>query len=294
MTPELTHCPNCKAELLGQFCFACGQNQKAIDRHFFTLLGETLEDVFTPSSKTARTLLAVCFRPGFLTREYFSGRKARYIQPVRLYFITSIAFFFIVSLLGNVSPPLTIETDLNEEGEAVAFAKPGEQHIKNINLDILTPEQSEKLQARANLQIDKAIKLFTEDPDRARDMVVEAAPPVIFCLLPIFAALLKTFYFRTGRYYTEHLVLALHNHSFIFIALLVSALVEALPASIFRELVDTIILCWLLIYLLISLKVTYQQGWFLTIDKFFLLGVSYSVLFVSAAIITLIISVFVL
>jgi hypothetical protein len=71
-------------------------------------------------------------------------------------------------------------------------------------------------------------------------------------------------------------------------------LVEALPASIFRELVDTIILCWLLIYLLISLKVTYQQGWFLTIDKFFLLGVSYSVLFVSAAIITLIISVFVL
>lgn len=281
-------CPNCKTELRGQFCSTCGQNQKAIDRHFFTLLGETLEDVFTPDSRSVRTLLAVCFRPGFLTREYFSGRKARYIQPVRLYFITSIAFFFIVSILG--SAVATVE----EDGKPINIAPTGEQHVQITDLDFLTPEQSLKLETRANLQIDKAIKLISEDPDRARDMVVDAAPPVIFCLLPIFAALLKLFYFRTGRFFTEHLVLALHNHSFIFIALLASNLIEALPLTVFSDLLETIVLSWLPLYLLISLKVTFQQGWFITLGKFFLLGFSYGVLFLCTAIVTLIVGVLIL
>lgn len=286
--PELSHCPNCKAELHGQFCFACGQNQKSIDQHFFTLVGETLEDVLTPNSRSARTLLAVCFRPGFLTREYFSGRKARFIQPVRLYFITSIAFFFIVSMFGGV------EATLEEDGKPIKIAPSGDQHIDQIGLDFLTPEQSLELQAKANQQIDKAMKLITEDPNRARDMVVDVAPPVIFCLLPIFAALLKLFYFRSGRYYTEHLVLALHNHSFIFIALLASSLIEALPVTLFSDVLEAFVLMWLPIYLLLSLKVTYQQGWFLTTGKFFLLGISYAALFLGAAIATLIIGVLIL
>lgn len=37
----------------------------------------------------------------------------------------------------------------------------------------------------------------------------------MFVLLPTFALILKLLYLRSRRYYTEHLILALHNHSFI-------------------------------------------------------------------------------
>jgi hypothetical protein len=125
-------------------------------------------------------------------------------------------------------------------------------------------------------------------------MALDTAPPVIFCLLPVFAVLLKLLYIGKGRYYTEHLVLALHNHSFIFIALLTSNLIETLPASFIRDTLEFIVSLWLPVYLLLSLKVTYLQGWFITICKFLLLGLSYSILFFVAAVITLIASVLVL
>ena len=294
MANDSAICPNCKAELYGQFCAKCGQNQKAIDQHFFTLLGETLEDIFTPDSRTARTLAAILLRPGFLTREYFAGRKARYIQPVRLYFISSVVFFFAVSMLGGVNTSFDEGGGLRTDTESIAVEPESEQYIDAVDLDFLSAEEAKELEAKVNEQIGKAKKLVTEDPGRAREMAVDAAPPVIFVLLPIFAALLKLFYIGKGRFYTEHLVLALHNHSFIFIALLTNNLIETLPANFIRDALELLISIWIPVYLLISLKVTYLQGWFITTCKFFLLALMYSILFFFAAVITLIASVLVL
>ena len=42
--------------------------------------------------------------------------------------------------------------------------------------------------------------------------------------------------------------------------------------------VTVVLLCWIPIYLLISLKTVYRQGWFMTFMKFSLLGISYLVL----------------
>jgi hypothetical protein len=279
-------CPNCKAKLQGQFCFACGQNQKSIDRHFYALVSEALEDIFQPNSRAFRTLFAVCFKPGFLTREYFSGRRARYIQPVRLYFITSLTFFFVISLMAIVGTPI-----IDAEGDLITIESDDHNKVEKIDLGFLSPEQSAAFNEKFNEQIAKAVQLASEDPDRIKDMMVDAAPPVIFGLLPIFAALLKLFYLGKGRFYTEHLVLALHNHSFLFIAFLLDSLLEQLPQSIWREGLQTPITIWLPCYLLLSLKVTYQQGWFLTVIKFFLLGFMYGLLFLFTALAALLVGV---
>lgn len=271
--PLTQQCPNCKASLHGQFCFACGQDQKSIDRHFSSLVSEALEDIFQPNSRTFRTLLAVCFKPGFLTREYFSGRRARYIQPVRLYFITSITFFFIISLMSG-SVTSTIDTD----GDIINIEAEETGKVDEIDLGFLTPEESAVFRVKINEQVEKARQLVNNDPERIKDMVVDAAPPLIFALLPIFAALLKLFYWGKGRFYTQHLVLALHNHSFLFIAFLLDGLLEQLPESNWTEALQTPIAIWLPCYLLMSLKVTYREGWFLTVVKFLLLGFIYAML----------------
>jgi len=286
--PQPQQCPNCKASLHGQFCFACGQNQKSVDRPFYSLASEALEDIFQPNSRTFRTLLAVCFKPGFLTREYFSGRRARYIQPVRLYFITSILFFFVISLLsGSVSSTVHIE------GDSTAIETGETTKIDELDLDIafLSPEQTAALKGKLKEQIEKAVQLSKENPERIKDMVVDAAPPLIFGLLPVFAALLKLFYIGKGRFYTEHLVLALHNHSFLFIAFLLDGLLEQLPAGIWRDGLQIPIGIWLPCYLFMSLKVTYREGWFLTLTKFIVLGLIYAMLFLVTGLAALLIGV---
>jgi hypothetical protein len=40
----------------------------------------------------------------------------------------------------------------------------------------------------------------------------------------------------------------------------------------------TVIGIWIPLYLLISLRVVYQQNWFLTIGKFIVIGISYATL----------------
>jgi len=101
---EVSLCPNCGTSLKGQFCHQCGQNQKGFDRFFLSLVSEAFEDLISHDSRAIRTLFALLLRPGFLTLQYFKGRRAHYVQPLRLYFITSLVCFFAISLQNTLSP----------------------------------------------------------------------------------------------------------------------------------------------------------------------------------------------
>ena len=51
------------------------------------------EDLTHADSRLWRTLAALLFKPGHLTREFLAGRRARYLPPVRLYLVLSVLFF---------------------------------------------------------------------------------------------------------------------------------------------------------------------------------------------------------
>lgn len=106
-----TACPNCSTPITGQYCSNCGQIQKDIRRFFLALVNEALDDVFSLNSRMWKTLVAILFKPGFLTNEYLRGRRVSYVQPIRLYFITSIAFFLMLSIVNFFSPPIVINSN---------------------------------------------------------------------------------------------------------------------------------------------------------------------------------------
>jgi len=92
--PAASLCGNCGAELLGNHCYRCGQPVRGLVRHFSSVVGDFFDSVFNLDSRTLQTLAPLFFRPGFLTREYFAGRRVRYVTPVRMFvFLTIIAFF---------------------------------------------------------------------------------------------------------------------------------------------------------------------------------------------------------
>jgi hypothetical protein len=65
------------------------------------------------------------------------------------------------------------------------------------------------------------------DPGYFLQSTLGAVPPALFVLVPVFALLLKLFYFRSRRAYLEHLVVALYSHAYLLLALLALFLLEA-------------------------------------------------------------------
>ncbi len=96
--PVQRACENCGATLLGEHCHACGQPVKGLVRHFSSILGDFFDTVLNIDSRVFRTLWPLFAKPGFLSREYFSGRRVRYVTPVRLFFLLTIVTFFIAQL----------------------------------------------------------------------------------------------------------------------------------------------------------------------------------------------------
>lgn len=100
----MERCPNCGRSLDGGYCAGCGQKVAPIDPTFHDLLHDLTHEFLHVDGKIFHSVRLLLTRPGFLSREYFEGRRARYVSPIRLYLIFSVLFFVLSAAL---STPLT-------------------------------------------------------------------------------------------------------------------------------------------------------------------------------------------
>lgn len=126
----------------------------------------------------------------------------------------------------------------------------------------------------------------SENPAQLIEAMLSLLPLVLFFMMPVFALLLKIFYLFSKRLYMEHFIVALHSHSFLFFAVLISLLLNALstitslPGWVSELLLRLywISLIWIPIYLLLMQRRVYAQGWILTFIKYNVIGSLYVVL----------------
>jgi hypothetical protein len=138
---------------------------------------------------------------------------------------------------------------------------------------------------------------FKKNPNKLKDAFLGILPQTLFVLLPLFALLLKVVYLFKRRLYMEHLVVALHSHAFLCLAIGLQALLsigeDLLPAGGLVTAVnvfEVVLWVWMPLYLLLTQKRVYGQGWIMTLLKFGVLGVAYFFLFTVAVTIALAIS----
>ncbi|MDP9098064.1 MAG: DUF3667 domain-containing protein [Verrucomicrobiota bacterium] len=110
-------------------------------------------------------------------------------------------------------------------------------------------------------------------------------PAMMLCCIPLFAFVLKILYLRKGRFYVEHLVYALHIHTFLYVTVIITALAvmganRTVPA--FGGWITGLMTCVILIQIFLSIRRVYKQGWFMTILKFLFGGFVYFVILVLA------------
>lgn len=131
-----THCANCGASLEGKYCHACGQPIKGMIRPLSGLTADVVDSVFNLDSRILRTLGPLYFKPGFLTTEYFIGRRQRYVTPFRLFFFLTIVGFFLAQIyLGQLdfgtSPLIDVDKPLVQlEGMGIEKAKTAEDVVR--------------------------------------------------------------------------------------------------------------------------------------------------------------------
>ena len=93
----LTHCENCGAELQGHWCAQCGQPAIEYRRSFRHVVADLLNEFLNWDSKFFTTIALLIFKPWRLTNAFLAGKRVRYVNPLRLYLLASILFFFAVN-----------------------------------------------------------------------------------------------------------------------------------------------------------------------------------------------------
>ncbi len=279
----------------GSFCARCGQMEREARRPVLYFLKELFRVLFELDGRAYRTLFYLLTKPGFLTREYFDGRRQRYTPPLRLFLVISISLFLLISVTSTLNSMATAINNDAEPAQQVVFGAEGEDGeasiedfrelidgIAQIVLPFLSEQANQNLQANLSAQVEANLTEILEDP---QDFFVNSLEYITFFMLlmmPILALIQKILWVFTGHYYVEHLVLTVHNQSFLFLMMLlnfISGAPDRLGFSTLSAVVDFISLLaviWMLVYLLISLKVYFQRGWFLTTLLFGITTVIYS------------------
>jgi len=111
-------------------------------------------------------------------------------------------------------------------------------------------------------------------------------PYMMLCCIPLFALVLKILYVRRHIFYIDHLIYALHIHTFAYtgIMLIVLATIglnRVIPGPIAGW---TIALFWIafLVQIFLSIRRVYRQGWFISTFKFLFGGFVYLMVLVLA------------
>ncbi len=246
------------------------------------------------------TIGTLLVHPGKLSfANLFSGANfACYVIPFRLYFIVSLVYFSIFSakLLSLVDETDAFKalSDLEKpNGEGVVV------NLKDSLLNVVKEQDSGSFQFFDNeVPIDRVFSLadrynatttmdtlkkeypfFNNNPvptaitkqivklyqSQGKDFVnyfIGMIPLMMLLMMPLLALIFKLLYIRSKRYFVEHLVFFLHLHSFLYLLLVVYMLIWGFNGQW---------LSWVLfisaIYLLLSAKKMYGQGWFKTIVK---------------------------
>jgi hypothetical protein len=258
--------------------------------------------------KLWKSVALLLFRPGRLTRDYIEGKRARYVEPLRLYLSFSIIFFAIFKLGGvsfgdgkpdapparqaqasvaqqagkakdaTVAPAPRAQDQAGEEGRPVG---------KNADQDLIVfgkgdDDKAEKLAASVHPALGTKVAHFLQLPNKERNAALLRAlssytPYAIFALMPVFAALLKLLYLGSGRRYGEHLLFALHTNAFAFLVL---SLWLLLPD--FIPLVGFGLVLWLVFYLPTAMRKVYGGARLLTALRWIVLGAMHLVCIVVA------------
>ncbi len=146
--------------------------------------------------------------------------------------------------------------------------------VDKINLPFFDAQANVNLRRVMRAQAEENVNVLLENPTEFLRGYLEYVTFFMLLMIPLLAFIQKIIYIRTGHYYVEHLVLTLHNNAFIILIVFVNTLTDMVATSelpfispVFGYL-GTAGYIWMWVYLYMSLKNYFQQGYGITLLKY--------------------------
>ena len=121
-------------------------------------------------------------------------------------------------------------------------------------------------------------KYAYEHRKELQESVIHAVPKLLLFCLPLFALFTRVLFRRTGYVYLQHLIVALHFHTFVYLWWLVATgweKIAALASPGVGNFLNFGASLWLVAYPVLMLRRLFTQSWRRTILKTMLLGSLY-------------------
>ncbi|MCX6169254.1 MAG: DUF3667 domain-containing protein [Ignavibacteriales bacterium] len=292
---KLPECANCGFKFVGadNFCPNCGQENNDLLVPIKHHIHEMFEELLHLDSKSFQTIKKLIFKPGLVSKEFNSGKRASLVAPIRLYIFISFVFFVMISLKPFYEKviifPLPHEKNIVSEKEKASLSK--------VKIDSLTRYRStvsaKELKGLSAFQIDSLLnekgmhesqarrlfkKILVKVSDRNEDfihIIWKNLSYGMFILMPLFAALIFLFYRSQTKFYVESLVISIHYQSFIFLFYTLIFLTDKFFPFEWGKLLGLVLIP---VYLFLILKEYYRQSFWKTAGKAFVLGLLHLIL----------------
>lgn len=207
--------------------------------------------------------------PGFIRKRELKARESAKLDAI------------LDSVLAPSPAPAPTQTATPADGIPAPPAPPVPSAHPQVNPLIQFDSEGEK-KSPFGAWLEARVKKKVGDDGTKAQLFLETlrsnVPTMMLCCIPIFALILKVLYLRKKRYYIEHLVYALHIHSFVYLAVVVIVLAamganRTVPA--FSGWLIGLLVPATCLLVLLSIRRVYKQGWFMSILKFLLGGLAY-------------------
>jgi len=207
----------------------------------------------------------------------------QYKPPLRLFLVISVSFFLLVSFYTSIRSMEGILSANHEiSGEEVSASTDDEEDplaptlafVESINLPFFDEQTNTHLRRAMSAQAETNINSMIEDPSEFFRGYLEYITVFILLMIPLLALIQKLIYIHSGHFYVEHLVLTLHNHAFIISIVFVNSLIDLVNGSRIPIIssafgyLGAAIYIWMWVYLFLSLKNYFQQGYDITLLKY--------------------------
>ena len=304
--PVHPHCQNCGTALQGHYCHQCGQHDLDLHRSFRHVFLEALENFLHFDAKFFRNIVTLLFRPGRLSADFNAGRRASQVPPFRLYLFVSIVFFFISFLAAEdaaagagtgitdgyrqaeseaLRGKIRAETagklkQLSDRPETREIARAVAPAIEKSATDTppATKPAVKEPRNRLELWLEEKGQYAAGHQRELMELFIHSLPKTLLFCLPFFALYTRVLFRKTGQNYLQHLVVALHFHTFVYLWWLVGHGWTGLLRFSWAGGADWMIrltVIWLLLYPLLMLRRLYGNSWKLTVFKTGLLTLAY-------------------
>ncbi len=216
-------CTNCETQLPEphpKFCHACGQETNIKPPTVGEFMQQFSGTYFATEGALWRTFKLLLAQPGELTAQYLNGRRKRFVLPLRLFLSITLVMLLTMQLVGALQLSALEDPELSKALSEQPTQVTLELGVVRAGLhdgvfycEGMPPWLCQRVQAKLGASTAQLLLQV----QRVNDRLASHAGLVMLVLLPGFAAGLAALFRYRGFSYTEHLVFALHLHSFWFL-----------------------------------------------------------------------------